>query len=205
MSIKTTTPAVAAVLALVLVMSWLNERSFQGGDEAADETAAAAAEPQAGPATAPAPAASGPVVITANEQVWLQVKDGATTLKEGLLEAGQSFEVPATAQAPVLKQPCSKYPPVGASQSSISPATKVPGRRRSIRYSSTSAKGTPPAVLMASSRGRRAVMGMGRAWSSAAETRIGRHIGRITCQNACVVVQPSSLAASSTSDGMSIM
>ena len=42
------------------------------------------------------------MVITANEQVWLQVKDGATTLKEGLLEAGQSFEVPPTAQAPVL-------------------------------------------------------------------------------------------------------
>jgi hypothetical protein len=46
--------------------------------------------------------ASGPVVITANEQVWLEVKDGATILKAGLLEAGQSFEVPATATAPVL-------------------------------------------------------------------------------------------------------
>jgi hypothetical protein len=41
-------------------------------------------------------------VITANEQVWIQVKDGATTLKAGMLEAGQSYEVPATAKAPVL-------------------------------------------------------------------------------------------------------
>ena len=36
-------------------------------------------------------AAPGPVVITANEQVWIQVKDGAATLKEGVLEAGQSL------------------------------------------------------------------------------------------------------------------
>lgn len=96
--------AIAAVLLLVLVMSWLNERAILGSDEPTNEpaAAAAAAPQQAAPTTAAAPVAQGPVVITANEQVWLQVKDGATTLKEGLMEAGQSFEVPATAQAPVL-------------------------------------------------------------------------------------------------------
>jgi transcriptional regulator with XRE-family HTH domain len=96
--------AIAAVLALVLVMSWLNERSVSGSDEPVADTPAVTDTPQqsAGPAAAPASAAQGPVVITANEQVWLQVKDGATTLKAGLLEAGQSFEVPASAQAPVL-------------------------------------------------------------------------------------------------------
>ena len=47
-------------------------------------------------------AAQGPVVLTANAEVWLQVKDGGTTLKEGILQTGQSFEVPATAAAPVL-------------------------------------------------------------------------------------------------------
>ncbi len=96
--------AIAAVLVLVLVMSWLNERSFSGPDGAANENVAEAAEPVAATPSpaAPVQTASGPVVITANEQVWLQVKDGQTTLKEGLLEAGQSFEVPATAQAPVL-------------------------------------------------------------------------------------------------------
>ena len=41
-------------------------------------------------------------MITANEPVWIQVKDGATTLKPGELAAGQSYEVPATATAPVL-------------------------------------------------------------------------------------------------------
>jgi cytoskeleton protein RodZ len=96
--------AIAAVLVLVLVMSWLNERSFSGPDTSANETVAEAAEPVAAtpPPAAPVQTASGPVVITANEQVWLQVKDGATVLKAGLLEAGQSFEVPATASAPVL-------------------------------------------------------------------------------------------------------
>ena len=96
--------AIAAVLVLVLVMSWLNERSFSGPDTAANENVAEAAEPTQAtpPPAAPAQTASGPVVITANEQVWIQVKDGATVLKAGLLEAGQSFEVPATATAPVL-------------------------------------------------------------------------------------------------------
>jgi cytoskeletal protein RodZ len=96
--------AIAAVLALVLVMSWLNERSVSGSDAAGDEAPVAAATPQqpVGPTPAPAAVAQGPVVITANEQVWLQVKDGAAKLKEGILEAGQSFEVPASAQAPVL-------------------------------------------------------------------------------------------------------
>jgi cytoskeletal protein RodZ len=95
--------AIAGVLLLVLVMSWLNERSILGSDEPASEPAAVAAAPQqAGPAPAAAAAAQGPVVITANEEVWLQVKDGATTLKEGMMAAGQSFEVPATAEAPVL-------------------------------------------------------------------------------------------------------
>lgn len=101
--------AIAVVLVLVLVMSWLNERSFRGSDETASDTVAAAAAapevatPAPGPVTAvAAPLAQGAVVITANEPVWIQVKDGPATLKAGLLEAGQSFEVPATAKSPVL-------------------------------------------------------------------------------------------------------
>jgi hypothetical protein len=49
-----------------------------------------------------APAVPGPVVITANDAAWIEVRDGATVLKQGELAAGQSFEVPATAKAPVL-------------------------------------------------------------------------------------------------------
>ena len=87
-------------------MSWLSQRSVQGSDETANDSAAAAAAAEpAGPAPGPAaiaPATQGTVVITANEPVWIQVKDGSTTLKAGVLEAGQSFEVPATATAPML-------------------------------------------------------------------------------------------------------
>jgi hypothetical protein len=44
----------------------------------------------------------GPVVITASQAVWLQIRDGENLLKEGILEAGQSFTVPPTATAPRL-------------------------------------------------------------------------------------------------------
>ncbi|MEO7365461.1 MAG: RodZ domain-containing protein [Sphingomicrobium sp.] len=95
--------AIAAVLLLVVGMSWLSQRSVQGPDQAVNDVATAAAP--AGPVPAPVaavPAGQGAVVITANEPVWIQVKDGPTTLKAGVLEAGQSFDVPATATTPKL-------------------------------------------------------------------------------------------------------
>ena len=95
--------AIAAVILLVVVMSYLSQRSVRGSDEVTSENAALAAEPSApAPAAIAPPVTAGAVVITANEPVWIQVKDGATTLKAGVLEAGQSFEVPASATAPVL-------------------------------------------------------------------------------------------------------
>lgn len=94
--------AIAAVILLVVLMSWLNNRSLQGTDEpAAPETNVTA--PQAAASTqAPAAAAQGPVVLTATEPVWLAIKDGATVLKQGIMQAGETFQVPATAAAPVL-------------------------------------------------------------------------------------------------------
>ena len=93
-----------AVIAVVIGARWWQSREYsQDGEVSADN---APAQPTAAPAPAAAaatsPAASGPVVITANEEVWLQVKDGTTTLKEGILQSGQSFEVPTSATAPVL-------------------------------------------------------------------------------------------------------
>ena len=55
---------------------------------------------------------------------------------------------------PVASAPVISQPPVGASQSSISPAAKVPGRSRSISSSVSPAKASPPAVEIASSIGR---------------------------------------------------
>jgi cytoskeletal protein RodZ len=150
--------AIAAVLILVLVMSWLNERSFRGADETtADATATAGAPEAAAPApppAAPAVVAQGPVVITANEQVWLQVKDGATTLKEGVLEAGQSFEVPASAAAPVLMtgKPealrisvgTADAPPVGPAATTVRNVSLRPADL--MRGPAPAAQGAPPAV-----------------------------------------------------------
>lgn len=93
--------ALGLLLLAVLGFTWLSNRSTEGGD------IAPAIENQAPPvassaAPAPAAAATGPVLLTANEPVWLEVKDGDAILKQGELAAGQSYEVPSNAVAPVL-------------------------------------------------------------------------------------------------------
>ncbi len=93
--------AIGAVILLALLLTWLNSRSLQGEDEVANLAAPETNLVAAAPAAA-TPAGSGPVVITANEAAWIDVRDGATVLKQGELAAGQSFEVPLTATAPTL-------------------------------------------------------------------------------------------------------
>ena len=95
--------AIAAVILLVVVMSWLNERSLDAGeDPAANAPAEVAAAPQAAPAPAQ-PVAQGPVVLTATAPAWIRVTDGGKPLYEGVLQPGQSFTVPPTATAPLLR------------------------------------------------------------------------------------------------------
>jgi len=97
--------ALALLLVAVLAFTWLGNRSIEGDGAPASavENEAVPAGTPAAPAPVPAPVASGPVVLTANEAVWLEVKDGDAILKQGELAAGQSYEVPANAVAPVLK------------------------------------------------------------------------------------------------------
>ena len=93
---------VAGIVVVIAGFSWLKSREYaEDAPVVAEKTATDAAVP-AQAATAAPIAAQGPVVLTANSEVWLQVKDGGTTLKEGILQIGQSFEVPASATAPVL-------------------------------------------------------------------------------------------------------
>lgn len=98
--------AIAAVIVLILLMSWLSNRSLEQPAAPKAQTAAApppAATPVARPAAAPAPA-QGPVVLTATAPVWLQVSEkGGATLFSGTLQAGQTYTVPSTATAPMLK------------------------------------------------------------------------------------------------------
>jgi len=90
--------AIVALVLLALALSWMNRRQLTSDDEAPTATENIAEAP----APPLAAVGQGPVVITANEAVWIDVRDGATILKQGELAAGQSFEVPASAARPTL-------------------------------------------------------------------------------------------------------
>ena len=98
--------AIIAVVLLIALMSWLNKRSLeQPAATNGPAVAETAAPPQAvAPPPATPSAAQGPVVLTATQPVWLQISEkGGASLYSGLLQAGQSFTIPANATAPVLK------------------------------------------------------------------------------------------------------
>jgi hypothetical protein len=102
--------AIVAVVVLIAVMSWLNKRSLEQPDTSDNTAVAETSSPAATPskptpqAPAAAPAAQGPVVLTATAPVWLQVSEkGGSTLYSGTLQPNQTYTVPSTATAPVLK------------------------------------------------------------------------------------------------------
>ena len=100
--------AIVAVILFIALMRWINGRSLESPEEAQTNAPAAAAPAQAPTASAPAPApasvAGGSVVLTATDAVWFEVRDkGGATLYSGTLQPGQTWTVPATAAAPVLK------------------------------------------------------------------------------------------------------
>jgi cytoskeletal protein RodZ len=96
--------AVLAVLAVIAALLFMRQRGLEGEDPPPVAAEAPAGQPAVNPAPTPAATAAGPVVITANEPTWIQVSErGGASLFQGELAAGQSYEVPATAAAPVLK------------------------------------------------------------------------------------------------------
>lgn len=103
----------AALLAIIIVVGYVVWRHHAVGDadavgppaaEAPPPTEAPAARPAASAPAAPANA-TGPVTLTATEDVWVKVYEAHSpkSLFQGLLKAGQSYEVPATAQAPEIR------------------------------------------------------------------------------------------------------
>jgi cytoskeletal protein RodZ len=101
--------AIAAVILVIVVMTWLNNRSLHD-DNGAAQPAATAPAPQTTAETparpvAPSvqPVASGPVVITATAPAWLRVTDQGKKLVETTLQPGQTYQVPPTAVAPLLR------------------------------------------------------------------------------------------------------
>lgn len=98
------TAAIVAVLILAGFAIW--RTSLSGSDEVSPAAAptVAAQQPQAkaGPAPAAAPA-SGPVVLTATDAVWVKVTDASgKSLIQKEMAAGETYQVPADAQEPKL-------------------------------------------------------------------------------------------------------
>jgi cytoskeleton protein RodZ len=128
--------AVLAVIILVVLMSYLNRRSLEQPSEASSNAPAATApastasvQPPQQPRQAAPPEASaqGPVVLTATAPAWIQVTDQGKTLFQGELQPGQSYAVPPTAAAPLLKagKPEALKVTVG---SAVAPQVGPPGK-----------------------------------------------------------------------------
>jgi len=116
------------LLLVVLALTWLNNRSLEPDQVAAEpDNVAVPVEEVAAPAAQPPVQAAGPVVLTATDAVWVDIKDGRATLKQGQLNPGESFEVPASAAAPQLTtgKPEALKIMVGTQQA---PAIGEPGR-----------------------------------------------------------------------------
>jgi cytoskeleton protein RodZ len=96
--------AIAAVILLIVAMSWINRRSLDQPGATPAEVPVAASTAAPPPAAAPAPtSAQGPVVLSATAPAWIQVTDQGKTLFQGELQPGQTYAVPQTAVAPLLK------------------------------------------------------------------------------------------------------
>ena len=132
---------------VVLLFTWLNNRSLEPEQAVAESNAVTA--PVANQVAPPAvPAAAQPVVLTATDAVWIEVKDGALTLKQGELASGERYEVPANAAAPVLTtgKPEALTVTVGTQQA---PAVGEPGRTVSgvsLKAADLLRQGAAPAV-----------------------------------------------------------
>lgn len=124
--------ALAAIVAVVLLLSWISNRSLEPEDTAAPD--AVTTQPQqrvpdsvpTQPAAQPA-AATGQVTLTATEPAWIHITDQGKTLFMGELAAGQTFNVPGNAAAPLLKagKPEALRVTVG---SAVAPPVGPPGR-----------------------------------------------------------------------------
>jgi cytoskeleton protein RodZ len=103
---------IAGILALVLIVGYALWRSSldepkQGTNGiAAAEPASPARQGRVAPPQAQPQALTGqPVTLVATEEVWLRISDGpdGPALFQGTLGDGQRFQVPATAQRPMIR------------------------------------------------------------------------------------------------------
>ncbi len=119
--------ALALLAILVLAFTWLNNRSLEPDEAIAESQNLSVPATNAVAPQPPPPAAPQPVVLTATDAVWIEIRDGTVILKQGELAAGERFQVPANAVAPLLTtgKPEALTVTVGARQA---PAVGEPGR-----------------------------------------------------------------------------
>lgn len=134
---------VALLIGVALVAGYLIWRNMSVGADI--ETDVPVAEAPATPTPQPAQPqqaalapATGPVVLTATDEVWLRVYEatGGASLFQGVLQAGQTFQVPATAQAPQIRtgRPqaltvtvgTTRIPPLGNPEQTINNVSLLP-------------------------------------------------------------------------------
>lgn len=105
---------IAAVIALMLVIGYALWRSGLGGETTPsgsvtvplpEASSNAAQSARSATAAAPQVVAGQPVTLTATQEVWLRITDasGGPALFNGIMAPGQTFQIPATAQAPVIR------------------------------------------------------------------------------------------------------
>lgn len=104
---------IAGIIAIVAIVAYVLWRSSLGDAEGEAPVASATAEapveapaaPAAQPQAQPAAVAGQPVTLTATQEVWLRISDssGGPALFSGIMAPGQTFQVPPTAQAPVIR------------------------------------------------------------------------------------------------------
>ena len=104
---------IAAILLVVLVVAYLIWRSsLDAEDQPAatvnlppPEAQAPTGPAQAAPSAQPQAVAGQAVTLAATEEVWVRIEDqaGGGTLFQGIMAPGQRFQVPPTAQQPVIR------------------------------------------------------------------------------------------------------
>ena len=155
--------AAIAVLLVIAYLVWRNSAVDDGSPadvaitQSDEQPAANAAAPgPARPVQAAPPASNGPVVLTATEDVWLKIDQaGGASLYMGTLKAGESYQVPAGAQAPKLRTARAnvlrvsvggtQIPPLGPPETTISNVSLLPADLAARAQGSGAPSASPPA------------------------------------------------------------